>query len=118
MSDRRRTALLKPFQLLGIAAGLGLFAGAIVMLTIRRLDLALIGAGAIFIVATVVLAMLVLSYQPNPDVPVYLDRFEGRDGEEAHQLRVDADAALDDGRAAPREEPRRRDEDDDAPSAP
>lgn len=101
----QRKALLKPFQLLGIAAGLGLFAGLIILLTIRRIDVALIGAGGIFVVATVVLAMLVLSYKPNPDVPVYLDRFENEDGEEEHRLRVDADAPL--GEASPdREAPR------------
>lgn len=97
-----RKALLKPFQLLAIAAGLGLFAALIVLMTIRRIDIAGIAFGVVFIVVLVVLAMLVLSYRPNPDVPVYLDRFQTEDGEEEHRLRVDPDVTLGD-RAADRE---------------
>lgn len=107
MTDRQKgKALLKPFQLLGIAGGLALFTGFFVILSLRNIDLALIFSGVVFVVATVVLAMLVLSYKPNPDVPVYLDRFETESGDEEHRLRVDADAALGDKNTV-REEPHR-----------
>lgn len=107
MTDRRQgKALLKPFQLLGIAGGLAVFTGFFVMLSLRNFELALIFSGVVFIVTLVVLAMLVLSYRPNPDVPVYLDRFETEEGDEEHRLRVDPDAGLGD-KNAPRERPHR-----------
>lgn len=79
-----RNALLKPFQLLTIALVCGAFTGFFVFLATHNFSLSMIALGAVFIVALVVLAMLVLSYQPNPDVEVYLDRFDGsgsREGE-------------------------------------
>ena len=52
---------LKPLELVGISAVLGVFAGVIAMIGTRSVDLALILAGVAFIVALLVLAMLALA---------------------------------------------------------
>jgi membrane protein implicated in regulation of membrane protease activity len=68
---------LKPFELVGLAAVLGVFAGAIALVGSRSLEVALILAGIAFIVALLVLAMLALAASgpagDDQDVPV-LDR--------------------------------------------
>lgn len=68
---------LKPLELVGLAAVLGVFAGGITLIGTREIDDALILAGIAFIVALLVLAMLSLaagdSSGADQDVPV-LDR--------------------------------------------
>jgi hypothetical protein len=68
---------LKPLELVGLAAILGVFAGGIGLVGSRSLELALIFAGVAFIVGLLVLAMLALaagdSHGTDQDGPV-LDR--------------------------------------------
>jgi hypothetical protein len=68
---------LKPLELVGISAVLGVFAGVIALVGSRSVTIALILAGIAFIVALLVLAMLALAaggtQQVDQDVPV-LDR--------------------------------------------
>ena len=68
---------LKPFELVGISAVLGVFAGGIALIGSGSINVALILAGVAFIVALLVLAMLALAagnqQQDQQDVPV-LDR--------------------------------------------
>jgi hypothetical protein len=68
---------MKPLELVGIAAGLGVFAGVIALVGTREIDVALILAGVAFIAALLVLAMLALATgderPEDPEVPV-LDR--------------------------------------------
>lgn len=114
---KNRRALLKPFQLIGLSAGLGIFTMLIILMTTRKWDFALIGAGAVFVVVIVVLAMLVLSYKPNPEAPVYLDRnlAESKEpGAKSAAMRADVEAAV--GGDAPRE--KSTDEAEDAPDGP
>ncbi|MGN6445027.1 hypothetical protein [Amnibacterium sp.] len=77
MSRPSLRARMKPLELVGMAAVLGVFAGVITLIGSRSLDGALILAGIAFIAALLVLAMLSLAageQQPHdPDVPV-LDR--------------------------------------------
>lgn len=82
MSDPRRRALLKPFELLGISGGFGLFVLLVFLLTTRNLVNGVIAAGIVFVISLVVLAMLVMSYRPNPRSERFLDRFEDGEGEE------------------------------------
>ena len=72
----QRKALLKPFELLGFAAVLGAVVFGVFLLTTRDVLNGFIAGVGVFIVSVVVLAMLVLSYRPNPEATVYLDRFE------------------------------------------
>ncbi|PPG27188.1 hypothetical protein C5B97_17360 [Pseudoclavibacter sp. RFBB5] len=67
---------MKPFELLGISAVMAGFVLLILLLTTQDFVLALVFAGVAFIAAILVIAMLVLSYSPNPDAERYLDRFE------------------------------------------
>lgn len=76
MSDPRRRALLKPFELLSISAGFGVFVLLIFLLTTRNFVNGIIAAGIVFIISIVVLAMLVMSYKPNPRSERFLDRFD------------------------------------------
>jgi hypothetical protein len=68
---------LKPLELVGISAVLGVFAGVIALIGTGSITVALILAGIAFIVALLVLAMLALaagsSDAVDQDVPV-LDR--------------------------------------------
>ncbi|MBW4041262.1 MAG: hypothetical protein HIU86_03925 [Acidobacteria bacterium] len=68
---------LKPLELVGLAAVLGLFAGVVALVGSRSIELAAILAGIAFIVALLVLAMLALAsggqQDVDQDVPV-LDR--------------------------------------------
>jgi hypothetical protein len=68
---------LKPLELVGLAAVLGVFAGVIALVGSRSIEVAAILAGIAFIVALLVLAMLALAgggeQDVDQDVPV-LDR--------------------------------------------
>ncbi|MFD2675048.1 hypothetical protein [Gulosibacter bifidus] len=70
----QRRALMKPFEVLGVAGGSGAFVFLIVLLTLKDFKLGLILAGITIVVVLLILGLLLLSYKPNPDVPVYLDR--------------------------------------------
>ena len=56
---------LRPLELLGISAVLGVFAGLVVLMATREIVLALIFLGVAFIVSLVVLAMLALAVAPD-----------------------------------------------------
>lgn len=56
---------LKPLELIGLSAIIGVFTGAIVLLSSRNIVLAAIWFGVAFIVGLVVLAMFVLAAKPN-----------------------------------------------------
>jgi len=56
---------LRPLELLGLSAVLGVFAGAVVFMSTRDLVLGLIFLGLAFIVSLVVLAMLALAVEPT-----------------------------------------------------
>jgi hypothetical protein len=56
---------LKPAELVGISAVMGLFVGLTILLTTREVVLSLIALGITFIIALVVIAMLVLGMKPN-----------------------------------------------------
>ena len=56
---------LRPFELLGISAVIGLFTGLVIMLTTREWWLAAIGFGVAFIFAVMMIALLALSAKPN-----------------------------------------------------
>ena len=56
---------LKPFELVGIAALLGLFTGLVVLMSSRDAILSATWFGLSFIIAVVVLAMFVLAAKPN-----------------------------------------------------
>lgn len=105
--DRKaqRRALMKPFEVLTISAVCGVFVAVLIMLTLKNPVAALVlGAGTVVFVL-IVLALLLLGYKPNPDVPVYLDRELYESDEPAARngaLRVDPAAH---GQDLPREEP-------------
>ncbi|MFD2757575.1 hypothetical protein [Gulosibacter faecalis] len=71
---RQRKALMKPFEVVVIAAASGLFTLLVVLLTVKDFGLGLIFAGIAMVAVFVVMGLLLLNYKPNPDVPVYLDR--------------------------------------------
>jgi hypothetical protein len=74
---------LKPLELVAMAAGLGVFTGAIAIAGTREWQLALIFAGIAFIAALLVLAMLALAAgapQDGDDERPVLDRYD--DGDE------------------------------------
>lgn len=56
---------LRPLELLGLSAVLGVFAGAVVFMSTRDLVLGLIFLGLAFIISLVVLAMLALAVEPT-----------------------------------------------------
>jgi hypothetical protein len=56
---------LRPLELLGISAALGVFAGLVVLMATREIVLAAVFLGVAFIVALVVLAMLALAVAPD-----------------------------------------------------
>ena len=60
-----RSDRLKPAELVGISAVMGLFVGLTILLTTREVVLSLIALGITFIIALVVIAMLVLGMKPN-----------------------------------------------------
>ena len=56
---------LRPFELLGISAVIGLFTGLVILLTTREWWLAGIGFGVAFILSVMLIALLALSAKPN-----------------------------------------------------
>jgi hypothetical protein len=58
---------LRPLELLGISAVLGVFAGLVVLMATREIVLAAVFFGVAFIVSLVVLAMLALAVAPTGD---------------------------------------------------
>lgn len=66
MSEKpSRRDILKPVELLSIAAVLGVFAGLVTLLATRQLELSGIFAGVAFIVALVLLALFALTVKPD-----------------------------------------------------
>ncbi len=56
---------LRPLELLGLSAVIGVFTGLVLMLTTREWWLAAIGFGVAFILSIVTIALLALSATPN-----------------------------------------------------
>ena len=99
----QRQVLMKPFQVIAVSGGLGLFVMVIIIYTLRNWTLGLIWGGIVMVVVLMVLALLLLGYKPNPDVPVYLDRDlaeSDEPGARGGALRVDDSAH---GQKLPRE---------------
>jgi hypothetical protein len=72
---------IRPVELLGLSAGLGVFAGLVVLMSTRDFVLALIFLGIAFIVTVVVLAMLALAVTPTGDERLDI---EDQDREQRH----------------------------------
>ncbi|GAA3729634.1 hypothetical protein GCM10022239_02870 [Leifsonia bigeumensis] len=64
---------LRPLELLGLSAVIGLFTGLVLLLTTREVWLAAIGFGVAFILSVVTIALLALSATPNADERTDLD---------------------------------------------
>jgi uncharacterized membrane protein YkgB len=62
-----RRDVLRPAEYVGGAAIAAIFTGVVVLVTARDMNLALIGAGIVFIVVLVVLALLAMAVKPNAD---------------------------------------------------
>ncbi len=58
---------LRPLELLGLSAVIGLFTGLVILFTTREWWLAAIGFGVAFILAVMTIALLALSARPNAD---------------------------------------------------
>ncbi|CAN5174775.1 hypothetical protein BH11ACT4_BH11ACT4_09870 [soil metagenome] len=69
---------LRPLELLGISAALGIFAGLVVLMATREIVLALVFLGIAFIAALVVLAMLALAVAPDLEEQNDLAEQDGR----------------------------------------
>ncbi|WP_243696809.1 hypothetical protein [Labedella endophytica] len=70
MSKANRPSMrdvLKPVELLALAAAMGLFTGLIAFMSTRDIVIGLIGFGVAFIVGLVLLAMFALSIAPTDD---------------------------------------------------
>lgn len=70
MSKANRPSMrdvLKPVELLALAAAMGLFTGLIAFMSTRDVVIGLIGFGVAFIVGLVLLAMFALSIAPTED---------------------------------------------------
>jgi len=78
----KRSDRTRPLELLIISAILGLFAGLVVLMSTRELELALIFFGIAFIVSLVVLAMLSLAVQPTGE-----EKFDLREQDEDQRKR-------------------------------
>jgi hypothetical protein len=72
---------IRPVELLALSAGLGVFAGLVVLMSTRDFVLALIFLGIAFIVTVVVLAMLALAVTPTGDERLDI---EDQDREQRH----------------------------------
>jgi hypothetical protein len=64
---------LRPLELLGLSAVIGLFTGLVLLLTTREWWLAAIGFGVAFILSIMTIALLALSAAPNEDERTDLD---------------------------------------------
>ena len=60
---------LRPIELVGASAIIGIFVGAVVLLGTREIIVALEWAGVAFVVALVVTAMLLLAATPKDERP-------------------------------------------------
>jgi hypothetical protein len=60
-----RSEILKPVELVGISAAMGLFVGLTILLATRNWALSSIALGITFIIALVVIAMLALGMKPD-----------------------------------------------------
>lgn len=65
MTKATKRERFKPFELVGIAALLGLFTGLTVLMASRDVILSATWFGLTFIITVVVLAMFVLAAKPN-----------------------------------------------------
>lgn len=72
-----RRQQLKPFEYLAFAGAAGIFAGLVVMLTVRDVALALIFFGVAFIGTLLMTATLMLSIKPKGRSAADLDKLEG-----------------------------------------
>lgn len=76
-----RSEVLKPIELVGISAAMGLFVGLTILLTTRNWALSSIALGITFIIALVVIAMLALGIKPTEAEKSDLrEQNEGTDG--------------------------------------
>jgi membrane protein implicated in regulation of membrane protease activity len=70
VSDKPKLrARLRPVELVGASAIIGIFVGAVVLLGTREIVVALEWAGVAFVVALVVTAMLLLAATPKDERP-------------------------------------------------
>jgi hypothetical protein len=60
-----RSEILKPVELVGISAVMGLFVGLTILLATRNVALSSIALGITFIVALVVIAMFAMGMKPD-----------------------------------------------------
>jgi hypothetical protein len=72
-----RSEILKPVELVGISAVMGLFVGLTILLATRNWALSSIALGITFIVALVVIAMLALGMKPTAAEKSDLDEQNG-----------------------------------------
>lgn len=64
---------LRPLELLGLSAVIGVFTGLVLLLTTREWWLVGVGFGVSFILAVMTIALLALSARPNADERSDLD---------------------------------------------
>jgi len=77
-------ARLRPVELVGASAIIGVFIGAVVLLGTREIVVALEFAGVAFVVALVVTAMLLLATTPKDERPDADRRADDDDGSRGH----------------------------------
>lgn len=65
MTKPSKREMLKPLELLGIAAAFGIFAGLITLMSTRDFLLTIVLAGIAFIAGLVFLALFALTIKPN-----------------------------------------------------
>lgn len=75
--DPTRRQKLKPFEYLVFAAGVGIFIGLIVLMTVREVVLALVFGGIGFIASLLLIATLMLTIKPKGRSSADLDKREG-----------------------------------------
>jgi hypothetical protein len=79
-----RSEILKPVELVGISAVMGLFVGLTILLATRNLALSSIALGITFIVALVVIAMFAMGMKPDAAEISDLDEQDHRGKDTAH----------------------------------
>ncbi len=60
-----RREVLRPFELVLLAALVGAFAGGVILISTRQFVLAVVGFGIAFIVTLVVVALFALTHKPD-----------------------------------------------------
>lgn len=65
MTQPSRKDIMRPYEYLAIAGGIALFSALIAFATTRDIVVTLIGAGGIFILALMTLALLALAMKPD-----------------------------------------------------